>query len=714
MHRRQIRSDGSEAAAGRPGEARRVLLLVAVAALVAAAPAGAQTSLRIAPADGAVLAVGQRFDVRVEATAADPDSSPPHGLRVAVDGREITDENLLDPGVGGERGAGGTGATAPHLAPRDRAGPAPDHTTNFLVRDRSFERPGTHRIRAWTEDGAEATVSLTVQAWNEPGDEGPKVRNVILLMGDGMGAAARTAARVASRGVTGGRADGLLAMDRMEVTGLTMTFSLNSIITDSAPGMSALTTGHKAVNNQTGVYPDNTLDDAFDNPRVEYLGALLRRTRGEGFHVGIVTTSDVSDATPTGNAVHTSDRYASNGIVARYLDENQTNGISVLMGGGSDHFLPASEASGARDDGRDLLAEYRRAGFHHLTTATELGTLLEGDEAPARLLGLFHPSHMNVAFDKVGAKRYSDELAREGYEGLRDQPMLDDMTRLALASLSEHSPDGFYLMVEGASIDKQEHAADAERTIWDTIEFDNAVGAALEFAARTNGDDDPDNDTLVLVAADHEAGGMAVIGVGNERYAPTRLDRAVRDYAAVYRFESRRVLDFFPDYEPDAEGYPVNPDPPDKLLLGWAAAPSRYENWVSNRLAQNPATFERRPDAPDSLPRSRAVMAVPNAQRDGPDPASDNRTVDGEPVPGFLVSGAIEDGATGCPAEDGCPVDTGAMPQIQAGHTASDVPISASGPGAWQFTGTYDNTAVFMKMLRALGGSYEPPGGSRP
>lgn len=689
---------------------RRVASLLAATILLAVAPAAAQTSLRIVPADGSVLGVGQRFDLRVEATSSAPDGAPPRGLRVTVDGRDLTELNILDPGVEGERGAGGTGATDPDIPPAERAGRAPSHTTNYLVRNRSFERPGEHTIRARTDDGAQASVTLWVEAWDEARAGVPGVRNVILLLGDGMGIAARSAARVVSRGVTEGRADGLLAMDRMEATGLMMTFSLNSIITDSAPGMSALVTGHKAASAQMGVYPDNTLSDAFDNPRVEYIGEMLRRTRGDGFNLGLVTTSHVADATPAGNAVHTADRYALSEIVERYLDERRTNGLSVLMGGGSRHFLPSSVEGGGRADERNLLEEYRAAGYHHLTSATELEALLDRTEAPERLLGLFHPGHMNVAFDKVGAGRYSDELESGEYEGLRDQPMLDQMTKLALKSLSEHSPEGFYLMVEGASIDKQEHAVDAERTIWDTIEFDNAVAAALEFAARSNRDDDPNNQTLVIVASDHETGGMAPIGVGNERYAPTEIGRAVRDYAAVYRFSPRQVLEFVPDYETDVDGYPVHPDPPNKLLLGWAAAPSRFENWISNRHARNPATYERRPGAAEEVPDERAVMAVPNPERDGPGPGSDNRTVDGTPVPGFRVAGAIEDAATGCPAEDGCPADTGAMPQIQAGHTASDVPISASGPAAFQFIGTFDNTAVFLKMLKAVGASYEPPG----
>jgi hypothetical protein len=99
-------------------------------------------------------------------------------------------------------------------------------------------------------------------------------------------------------------------------------------------------------------------------------------------------------------------------------------------------------------------------------------------------------------------------------------------------------------------------------------------------------------------------------------------------------------------------------------------------------------------------------MAVANPARSGPDAGSDNRTVDARPIPGFLVPGLIENAAEACPAPEGCPADTAAMAQTIGGHTASDVPLSASGPGALQFTGTYDNTEVFIKMLQAVGGSY--------
>ena len=634
-----------------------------------ATAATAATRLRIMPPDRTVLALGQRFDVRVE-TSGDAASA----LRVFLDGEELT--------------------------------PAASGST-FLRRDMSFATPGEHVLAARTEDGATADVRLTAEAWAAPeGGDRPRARNVILLLGDGMGAAHRTAARVVSRGIANGKARRPLAMDTLPITGQVMTFALNAVVTDSAPGMATYVTGAKQNNNQEGVFPDDTAD-AFDNPRVEYLGELLRRTRGPGFNVGIVTTAEVTDATPAANAVHTSDRGAGSAIAARFFDERARNGVSVLLGGGLRHFAAKGSAS-ARTDDRDLVREFQAAGYTRVSTATEVTALLAQPKVPAKLLGLFHPTHLAVAFDKVGAGRYSSELALPRNDGLRDQPMLDDMARLALRSLSEHSPEGFYLMIEGAAIDKRAHDADAERTIWDTIELDNAVAVALEFARRTNADADPTNDTLVIVTADHETGGMALVGVGNERYAPTAIGKAVRDYAAVFRFAPEQVLDLVTNYEVDAAGYPTQPDPSRKLLLGWAAAPDRYENWLSNRQQQRAAT-DSMVSTSDHGETVQRRVAVANPQRDGAGDAADNRSVDGKPVPGFLVAGIIENGESSCTPAQGCVGDVSSVPHTIAGHTASDIPLSAEGPGAWQFTGTYDNTDVMLKVLRATTGAYPAP-----
>jgi alkaline phosphatase len=692
------------------------------ACVLASIPAQAQTSLRLAPVNGATMAAGARFDIRVEATGR-AGSEAPRGLRITLDGIDITGKNLLAPGVDGERGRGGTGTPDGYQPERDRAAAAPAHTTNFLQRDVTLTA-GRHTLTATTADGATASASWDVFAWPQTGAATPRVKNVILLLGDGMGLAARTAARALARGYTNGKADGRLAMDTMDATGLVMTSALNAFITDSAPGMSSYVTGHKAANNMEGVYPDNTWPararseratpveglGLFDNPRTEYLGALLRRTRGPGFNVGIVTTADVTDATPAANAVHTSNRSAAAGIAQRFLDERATNGISVLMGGGRCHFVrkPTPDATCGRVDGRDLEAEFAQAGFRRVTTRTELMGVQRDAAPPAALLGLFRSSHLSVAFDKVGAGKYSDELSGDKAQALRDQPMLDEMTASAIRTLDAHSPQGFYLMVEGASIDKQEHAVDSERAIWDVIEFDRAVAVALEFARRANSDADPDNDTLVIATADHETGGLGLIGVGNEHYAPKSLGYAVRDYAAVFRFEpDEATLDFFPRYDRDPQGYPTEPDPAKKLLMGWAAAPDHYENWLANRRAVPPATNATRVEIEGKLVTV-PTPATANPARDG---LQDLSTNGGRQVAGFLVAGTIENAATGCPASE-CPpgTDTAADPHTISGHTASDVPLSASGPGALTFTGTYDNTDVFRKILLLAGRTPETKG----
>jgi alkaline phosphatase len=178
---------------------------------------------------------------------------------------------------------------------------------------------------------------------------------------------------------------------------------------------------------------------------------------------------------------------------------------------------------------------------------------------------------------------------------------------------------------------------------------------------------------------------MGLIGVGNERYAPRVLGKAVRDYAAVFRFDADQQLGFVPSYVVDDRGFPIDPDPTKKLLLGWGSSPDRHENWLADPLQHEAAVVEK-------------GVAVANRGRDA-----------NEAIAGRLIEGTIENGATGCPGA--CPGDTASVGHTVTGHTASDVPLSASGPGAWQFTGVYENTDVFLKMLRSAAGTY---GRSRP
>jgi alkaline phosphatase len=428
-------------------------------------------------------------------------------------------------------------------APATVAG-APANTAIFTRRAYSNVKPGVHllEVQARQNDGQivhakgnfEVVTGDDDSAWHSQsgladsksdknsGRGEPRAKNIIILLGDGMGIAHRTAARIMLNGVQQGKANNLLAMDTFPFTGLVMTHSLNSIVTDSAPGMACYASGNKGNNNQEGVFPDDTLDK-FDNPRVELIGEYLFRAQGRT--LGIVTTADVFDATPAAMGVHTQDRGAGTGICDQYLDEAvYTAGLRVLMGGGRKWFLPqavpgsqrnnASDyilhsdlvtgwgvAAGTLDPQRDLISDFVATGFVYVPDSASLNSVPPSTD---RLLGLFSFSNMNVAKDKVDKRRDSVAPGVVDDFGFPDQPMLDEMTAKALEVLSQNKK-GFTLMVEGASIDKQAHNMDSERWILDTIEFDRAVAVCKNFAQNNP-------DTLVIITADHECAGINIIG----------------------------------------------------------------------------------------------------------------------------------------------------------------------------------------------------------
>jgi alkaline phosphatase len=507
--------------------------------------------------------------------------------------------------------------------------------------------------------------------------ERQKAKNVIFLIGDGMGIAHRTAARIMSRGVQQGKANNLLAMDTFPYTGIVMTHSLNSIVTDSAPGAACYSTGNKGNNNQQGVFPDDTTD-RFDNPRVELIGEYLWRT--EGRSLGIVTTSDVFDATPGAFGSHTQDRGAGTGICDQYLDEAVAHGgLRVLLGGGRKWFLPRAEAGSARatasdyvlpdelalgwgvpagviDTNRNLIAEFAVAGFAYAPDATSLNSVPANTD---RLLGLFSFSNMNVAKDKVDKRRNPGAPGIVDDYGFPDQPMLDEMAAKALQVLSRNEK-GFTLMIEAASIDKQAHNMDSERWILDTIEFDRAIAVCKQFAEQHP-------DTLVIITADHECAGINIIGASTVSNAALQ-SRAAGNTNGVVALRDQVVGVYeaagFPVYPQAVDGYPVTTDPDRKMLIGYAGNADRYEDWVTNPQPLRDSQQPFNGVAP--------LSTYPNGPL--------NRDVAG----GFRI--------------------TGQVPGSSAVHTASDIPVSAFGLGASQFTGVMDNTDVFFKAMQAAFG----------
>lgn len=554
---------------------------------------------------------------------------------------------------------------------------------NVVLRAYSSLAVGAHTLSvlAQQDDGLTVAASGNFEIVGTT-VQGRKAKNVIYLIGDGMSLAHRTAARIVSKGIAQGKAIEPLAMDTLPVTAILNTPSLNSIITDSAPGAACYSNGNKSNNGQEGVFPDDT-SDKWDNPRVEHMGNYLARTQGKA--LGIVTTADVEDATPGSFAAHTQDRGAGTGICDMYLDEAVAkHNLRVLLGGGRKWFIPAGTAgsgrvnsltasgadyvvpaelaagwgvpTGALDPGRDLIADFVSAGFVYAADATAMAAI---PGTTTKLLGLFHTGNMDVSLDKIAERRGGAAVGTVAT--FPDQPLLEEMTGKALEVLSRNT-QGFVLMVEAASIDKQAHNMDTERFVQDTIEFDRSVARCIAFQQANP-------DTLIIVTADHECAGVSIIGSSNVTNASlvTRaalggtdgVAGAINGAAGVatdgqtqLRSGVVNIYDSagFPVYDNTSagDGYPATMDADRKMLIGYGGNGDRYEDWLQN--------------------------VQPNVNPTLRDTAGD-----------YFIAGQ----ASGAGVQS-------------AVHTAADIPMSAGGRGSSLFGGTMDNTSVFFRVMQAV------------
>jgi alkaline phosphatase len=277
-------------------------------------------------------------------------------------------------------------------------------------------------------------------------------RNVILMIGDGMGPAQITLGR---RSLPAGAT--ALALDSFPVTGLVRTDALDGTITDSAAAATAMAAGIKTLNGRIGMSAEG-----------KSVLTILEAAKRRGRATGLITTTAIAHATPAAFAAHASSRDDRQAIAAQMLGE----GIEVLIGGGRQDFLPQ-----VRADKRDLLAEARSAGY---AVATDEGSWRAADRLP--LLAL---------------------LAEDGLTTRPPEPTLADLVERALALLAD-DPDGFFLMVEGGQIDWRCHDNDATGAAEEMLEFDAAIGRVRAFAERRG-------QTLILVTGDHETGGLTLV-----------------------------------------------------------------------------------------------------------------------------------------------------------------------------------------------------------
>jgi alkaline phosphatase len=494
--------------------------------------------------------------------------------------------------------------------------------SSIIYRDVELPKAGKYQVLARTSQ-EELQVTWEVYA------SGPRrVKNVILFIGDGMTIANRTAARVLSKGITEGKYQGRLSFDDMPSTAMIGTSGSDSLITDSANSMSAYTTGHKTAVNAMGVYVSRASDN-LSHPKVETITELLKRKTK--MSVGIVSDAELQDATPGAMVAHTR-RRADKQYIA---DQLLASKAEVILGGGSAYFYPQSSKGSKRKDEKNLIDDFKADGYQVAFTKQELISNADNKNTK-KLFGVFHPDNMDGSLDRFFLKQNT-------VPQYPNQPDLTEMTQAAINVLSRN-PNGFFLMVEAALIDKFNHPLDWERAAFDTIMLSNAVQVAKDFA-KTH------PDTLIIVTPDHTHSGSISGVVHDDKPGPLREKVGV--YAAAG----------FPNYpKANVEGYPSEIDVSKRLAFFYGNYPDHYET-LHPKLD---GTF------------------VPAVKGDGGKYVANPKYIQ-------LHEDAIH--------------MNGNLPSHQAVgvHTADDAVLNAIGPGSEKFKGFMDNTEVFKVMVQTLG-----------
>ena len=274
-------------------------------------------------------------------------------------------------------------------------------------------------------------------------------KNIILMIGDGMGLAHVYSAMTAN--------GGHLFLENFKNIGFSKTYSSDNYITDSAAGGTALSSGIKTYNGAIGVDPDK-----------KPVTNIREMAEKKGLKTGLVSTSAITHATPASFIAHVSSRGSYEDIALAFMTTN----IDVFIGGGRKNFEE-------RKDGRNLSKELKEKGYQVLNNIEDIQKTKSG-----KLAGFTAQEH-DVPMPERGE-------------------ILVPATQTAINLLSQ-GKKGFFLMVEGSEIDFLAHENKTPGVVLETLDFDRAIGAALKFAA-SNGE------TLIIVTADHETGGMTLNG----------------------------------------------------------------------------------------------------------------------------------------------------------------------------------------------------------
>ncbi|RSN55016.1 alkaline phosphatase [Amycolatopsis sp. WAC 04182] len=300
-------------------------------------------------------------------------------------------------------------------------------------------------------------------------------RNIIYIQGDGLGLGQRDLLRLALKGK-----NGRLAMDGLAVTGLVRTSSADpdEIVTDSAAAATALAAGHKTRNGAVGV-------DSHGRP----LETILERAKRAGKSTGLVTTAQVTGASPAAFAAHVPSRDSQSDIAKQYIENSRPD---VLLGGGEDWWYPKGNpglwpdkpGEESRSPYGNLVERAQRTGYTYVRDGDELRNTRAN-----RILGLFANEDMvDYGPDDVG--KYAPRVP------------LQQMARKALDTLSQN-PRGFFLFLEEEGTDGMSHENNAHGVIDAGRALDATVAEVMRFVRAHP-------DTLVIIGGDHETGGLAI------------------------------------------------------------------------------------------------------------------------------------------------------------------------------------------------------------
>lgn len=277
---------------------------------------------------------------------------------------------------------------------------------------------------------------------------GTKVKNVILMIGDGMSLMHVYSAWTANRGK--------LYLENCEATGLSKTYCANKLITDSGAGGTAMAIGQKTNYHSVGV-------DVNGNPQP----SLIKLAKQKGLSAGVAVTCRLWDATPADFCCHNTDRDNEDEIIADYVNCE----ADYVVGGGAKKFEN-------RKDGRNIFKELEQKGYQVARSWEECKNLKSGK--------IFA---VTDSVDTPLPAERGDRLAQSSLKGIE---------------LLNQNPNGFFMMIEGSQLDDYGHFNDLDLLMQETHDFDRTVGKILEWAAK-------DGETLVVVTADHETGGLTLI-----------------------------------------------------------------------------------------------------------------------------------------------------------------------------------------------------------